>query len=245
MVRRPELKAAVIGAGMLGIDLAERIDASRLLTCALVAGRRGTTGLRLAARRGGATSTDGIHAVTDEIDVVFDASNAVAHPAHRASLSSGDVLSVDLTPGGTGAVVVSTINGSLAETSRNIGMVSCGGQAALPLLHAIAEHCAMEYVEVVTTVASASVGRATRSNLDEYLDVSEAAVREFTRTPHVKFLANISPALPAPAFRVQVTAVAREIRRERVHTAVAAAAEAVRVFAPGYTVTPARRTTGA
>lgn len=240
MARQHKLKAAVIGAGMLGIDLAERLDRSDVLTCVLVAGRAGTTGLRLAARMGCATSIDGIDAVVgarERIDVVFDASNAVEHAAHWAELSSTGVLLVDLTPSSGGTMVAPTVNGHRAETSRHLSLVSCGGQAVLPALNAIVRHCTAEYVEVVTTAAGASAGRATRSNLDEYLVTTEAAVRQLTRVPQTKVMTNISPALPAPAFRAQVTVVARDIQPEPVHTAVEAAAEAVRKFAPGYTVT--------
>ncbi|MFE3205782.1 acetaldehyde dehydrogenase (acetylating) [Embleya sp. NPDC059237] len=239
-IRPPTLKAAVIGAGMLGIDLTERIHRSPLLACALVAGRPGTAGLRMAARMGCATSTAGIDAVLDareRIDVVFDASNALEQATHHERLSTSDVLLVDLTPGSAGTTIVPTVNAALAETSRHLGLVSCGGQAVLPLLHALTGHCTPRYVEVVTTAASASAGRATRSNLDEYLDTTETAIRRLTRAADVKVLANISPALPAPPFRAQVTVIARDIRPDPVHAAVAAAAEAVRAFAPGYTVT--------
>ncbi|MGX8904679.1 hypothetical protein ACR820_05390 [Streptomyces netropsis] len=90
MPNRPQLRAAVIGAGMLGIDLADRLTRSTTMACALVAGRRtSTAGLRLAARMGCATSADGIDVVTGAgIDVVFDASNAAAHPAHWAALDA-------------------------------------------------------------------------------------------------------------------------------------------------------------
>ncbi len=232
-----KLKAAVIGAGLLGIDLANRLTRSTTLSCVLVAGRRSTTGLRHAARMGCATSTGGIDAVAGaDIDLVFDASNAAAHPAHWADLTSAGVLLVNLTPGGGGTMVAPTINGHRAESSRHLSLVSCGGQAVLPVLDVVARHCTPEYIEVVTTVAAASVGRATRLNLDEYINTTEYAMRRLTGTPDVKVLTNISPALPAPPFRAQISVVADDIRPEPLRAEVEAAAAAVRAFALGYKV---------
>lgn len=238
MPHRRKRRAAVIGAGLLGIDLAERLTRSTTLTCALVAGTSsGTAGLRLAARMGCATSTEGIDAVTgSDIDVVFDASNAAAHPAHWADLAFAGVLLVDLTPSGGGTMVAPTVNGHRAESARHLSLVSCAGQAVLPVLDVVAKHCTPAYVEVVTTVAGASVGRATRRNLDEYIATTEYAVRRLTHAPDAKVLTTISPALPAPAFRVQVTVVASDIRPEPLRTGVEAVAAAVRTFAPGYEV---------
>ncbi|MEH6373903.1 acetaldehyde dehydrogenase [Streptomyces sp. KLMMK] len=238
MSKRPQLRAAVIGAGMLGIDLADRLTRSPTMTCALVAGRStSTTGLRLAARIGCATSTDGIDAVTGaDIDVVFDASNAAAHPAHWAALASAGVLLVDLTPSSSGAMVAPTVNGFRAESSRHLSLVSCGGQAVLPVLDMVAQHCVPQYIEVVTTVASASAGRATRLNLDEYIATTEYAVRQLTHVPRAKVMATISPALPAPVFRAEVTVLASDIQPEPLRAGTQAVADAVRVFAPGYEV---------
>lgn len=233
----PQLRAAVIGAGMLGIDLAERLTRSTSLTCALVAGRSSSAGLRRAAQMGCATSTDGIDAVTGAgVDVVFDASTADAHPAHWAELSSTGVLLVDLTPSSGGTMVAPTVNGFRAESHRHLSLVSCGGQAVLPVLDEVAKHCTPDYVEVVTTVASASVGPATRDNLDEYIATTEYAVHKLTQAPHAKVMATISPALPAPVFRAQITVVATDIRREGLCAGVEGAAAAVRMFAPGYEV---------
>lgn len=233
-----KLRVAVIGAGLLGIDLAERLTRSPMLSCALVTGRSSSTaGLRLAARMGCATSTDGIDAVADsDIDVVFDASNAAAHPAHWADLTSVGVLLVNLTPSGGGTMVAPTINGHRAESSRHLSLVSCGGQAVLPVLDVVARYCTPRYIEVVTTVAAASVGRATLLNLDEYIATTEYAMRRLTHTPDAKVMTNISPALPAPAFRAQISVVADDIRPEPLRAGVETAAAAVRAFAPGYKV---------
>ncbi|MER6520219.1 acetaldehyde dehydrogenase [Streptomyces sp. NPDC001553] len=232
------MRTAVLGAGMLGIDLARRLIGSNSLDAPLIAGREGSSGLRQATRMGCAVSTSGIQAVLDaHVDVVFDASSAEAHPAHWAELASADVMLIDLTPSSGGTMVAPTVNGFRAETHRHLSLVSCGGQAVLPVLDVVAKHSRVTYVEVVTTVASASVGPATRNNLDEYVSTTGYAVRRLTDADTTKVLATISPALPAPAFRAQITALADGIDRSALIAGMKSVAIAVREFAPGYEVT--------
>ncbi|MGW4492298.1 acetaldehyde dehydrogenase [Streptomyces sp. NPDC004376] len=233
------LKAAVLGAGLLGLDLAERLNASPVLSCTLVAGRQSSaSALRRAAQLGCEISTKGIEAVVRAgVDVVFDASSAEAHAAHWAALASANVLLVDLTPSSGGSMVTPTVNAVRAESDRHLSLVSCGGQAVLPVLDAIARMSErVGDVEVVTTVASASVGPATRDNLDEYLATTGYAVERLTGSPRVKVLATVSPALPAPSFRAQITACTYGIQPTEVVGTVEAAAAAVRRYAPGYEV---------
>jgi len=185
------------------------------------------------------TSTGGVAAIAaaEDVDVVFDASVASDDEAHRAALVRSGSLLVDLTPSNAGLLVVPTVNGDAVMTARHVGLVSCGGQAAVPVVHAVSEHCIPSYVEVVTTAASASVGPASRRNLDEYLATTEAALRRLTDVPEAKVLATLSPATPAPVFRVQVTIEAQEVRPEPLCAAVHAVADRMRRFVPGYAVT--------
>jgi acetaldehyde dehydrogenase len=174
------------------------------------------------------------------VDVVFDASNACAR--HWADLASAGVLLVDLTPSSSGIMVAPTVTGTPAACDWHLNLISCGGQAVLPVLNVVARKCApgaLEYVEVVTTAASASVGRHTRLNLDEYLAATRHAVRQLGLGGHapaggVKVLANISPARPAPPFRAEVAAIAPGVDPDTLRADLEAAAGTVRAFAPGY-----------
>lgn len=236
--RRPRT-AAVIGAGLLGIDLVDRLTRSTTLYCALVVGRPGaSTGLRRAAEMGVATSTAGVEAISsrDDIEVVFDASDAAANSTHWPALRGTDVLLVNLTPSGAGQMVVPTVNGHQAHTNRHLNLITCGGQAALPILAAIARHCSPDYAEIVTTAASATVGPAARRNLDDYLDTTAFAAARLAPQTEVKVLTFISPAIPAPAFRVHLTVLARDLRAEALRESIRLAANEVRGFAPGYEV---------
>ncbi|MEU9062403.1 acetaldehyde dehydrogenase (acetylating) [Streptomyces sp. NPDC048430] len=233
-------RAVVLGAGMIGIDLIDKVCRSTKLDLALVVGRDcDSLGLRRVADMGHPTTSHGIDAVVDAgpFDIVFDATNADSHAEHWAALRSTGATLIDLTPTGLGTVVVPGVNGHRSAVHRHLNLVSCGGQAAIPVLHAIAQRCTPTYIEVVSTGASASAGRATRLNLDQYIATTSTAIRTFTDTRDVKVMVNLSPARPAPPFRVAMTVLADRVRSAPVRTSIAAAAEAVRAYAPGFKVT--------
>ncbi|MEU8540886.1 acetaldehyde dehydrogenase (acetylating) [Streptomyces sp. NPDC048717] len=243
-------KAAVLGCGKIGMDLAERIGNSGRLECALIVGRdQNSPGLRRAQELGLPTMAGGIAAFADaaeRFDVVFDASNAAAHTAHCQALAATGTVLVDLTPSSTGTRVVPAVNEDAAvQSSRHFNMISCGGQSAIPVLHAVAATCTPSYVEIVATGAFASTGRATRLNIDEYVATTQDAVRELAGVEaRVKALVNLSPARPEPPFRVLATVLADDARPEPVQAAVRAAAARVREYAPGYTLTSCTVTDG-
>jgi acetaldehyde dehydrogenase len=231
---------AVLGAGLIGTDLAGKVQRSQMLDCRLVVGRdRESLGLRRASEMGCPTSPGGIDDLLESgpFDVVFDASNADDHAEHWSRLRTTGTTLIDLTPTQLGTVVVPTVNGETALTHRHINLVSCGGQAAIPVLHALTQHCTPAYIEVVSTGASASAGRATRLNLDQYIATTQAAIQTFTGAPQVKVMVNLSPARPAPPFRVAMTVLAPGLQSEPVRSLVAAAAASVRAYAPGFAVT--------
>ncbi|MGP3990782.1 acetylating acetaldehyde dehydrogenase [Streptomyces sp. 3N207] len=231
---------AVLGAGLIGTDLVSKVHHSKTLDCRLVVGRdRASLGLRRAADMGCATSAGGIEALleSEPCGIVFDASSADAHAEHWARLRSTGTTLIDLTPTQLGTMVVPPVNGQAALEHRHINLVSCGGQAALPVLHAVARHCVPQYIEVVSTGASASAGPATRRNLDQYIALTQAAIRCFTGVPEAKVMVNLTPARPAPPFRVAMTVLAPGLRPRLVRSAVTAAAAKVRAYAPGFAIT--------
>jgi acetaldehyde dehydrogenase len=240
MTAAEPLAVAVIGTGAIGQDLVSKIHRSPVLQCALVAGRNPESeGLRHAARLGYATTTDGIDAILSALrpfDVVFDATNAMSHAEHWLLLQPLDTLLIDLTPSHLGQMVVPTVTGTDRPLERNVSMVSCGGQASAPIAHALACRFPVEYIEVVSTVASDSAGRATRLNLDEYVATTQRAISSFSGVRDAKVMLNISPAVPPATFRTTVHAVIPGATVEDVRTVVAEAADKVRAFAPGYQV---------
>lgn len=234
------LSAAVLGAGLIGIDLTTKILRSDYLDLRLVAGRdMATSGLRQAARDGLPVAAGGIQSLIeagDPFDVVFDATNAAFHAEHAEKLSVYDTMLIDLTPSRVGQMVIPTVNRRVICSHRDISMVTCGGQASVPVLHAIARAHEIDYIEVVTTGATLSVGRGTRLNLDEYVETTQEAVRCFTGVQDVKAILNISPARPPATFRVAMTLVGRSLSADSVHSLVAGAASELRSFVKGFDV---------
>lgn len=231
---------AVLGAGLIGIDLMTKIIRSSRLDLRLVAGRdEATSGLRRAAALGVPVSAGGVEALVDAerpFDVVFDATSAASHPGHVEKLSPLGTTLIDLTPSRTGQMIIPTVNRAEIPAHRDLSMVSCGGQAAVPVLHAITRAHRIDYIEVVTTCATLSIGHGTRVNLDEYVETTQEAVRCFTGVEDVKVMLNISPARPPATFRVAMSLLGPDLTTESVCPLVAGAAGEVRSFAGGFEV---------
>jgi acetaldehyde dehydrogenase len=185
-------------------------------------------------------ATDGIRSLIDaddQFDVVFDATNAISHAEHAEKLSPRGIMLVDLTPSKVGHMIIPTVNRADVITHGDISMVTCGGQASIPILHAITKAHSIRYIEVVTTAATLSVGRGTRLNLDEYVDTTQEAVRAFTGVEDVKAILNISPARPPATFRVAATLLGDDLTSDSVGSLAAAAAADLRSFVGGFQVT--------
>ncbi len=222
------------------MDLAAKITHSDCLDLRLLAGRHDADpALRRAARRGLPVATGGIRSVVDageDFDVVFDATNAACHAEHAEKLAASGALIVDLTPSRVGQLIVPTVNRADIGSQRDISMVTCGGQACLPILHAISRVHAIDCIEVVTTAATLSVGHASRLNLDEYVGTTQDAIRWFTGVEDVKALVNISPARPAATFRVAMYLLGKDLTADSVRSLVDGAADEIRTFAQGFEV---------
>jgi acetaldehyde dehydrogenase len=241
---RPEVAepvtVAVIGTGAIGRDLVSKVDRSPALDCRLVAGRNPeSAGLRYAESLGCATTAGGIEAVLAAprpFDVVFDATSAASHRDHWLLLEPLGTLVIDLTPSKVGQMVAPTVTGVSPAAGRNVNLISCGGQASVPVVHALATHFPVTYFEVVSTVASEVAGRATRLNLDEYVATTGHAVTTFSGVTDVKAILNISPAVPPATFRTAIHARMAGADPVAVRAVVERVAEQVRSFAPGYEV---------
>ncbi|MFJ3264984.1 acetaldehyde dehydrogenase (acetylating) [Serratia liquefaciens] len=235
------LSVAVIGTGAIGMDLVNKIHRSPLLNCGLLAGRnKDSAGFELAAQLGCPTSAGGIDAVLASpkpFDVVFDATNAMSHAKHWELLRPLGSLLIDLTPSHLGKMIVPTVTGTEALTERNVSLISCGGQASIPILHALSRHFRINDIEVVATVASNILGRATRINIDEYVDTTQRALSAFTGVANTKAILNISPAAPPAMFRVTIFAGIPGVTKEQITPVLAEAVEAVRGFSAGYSLT--------
>jgi acetaldehyde dehydrogenase len=234
------LSVAVLGAGLIGIDLMTKIIRSDHLDLGLVVGRdQATSGLRQAARAGVPVAAGGIQSIVDAerpFDVVFDATSASSHAEHVEKLSPSGTMLIDLTPSRSGQMIFPTVNRADIAAHRDLSMVSCGGQAAVPILHAITQAHEIDYIEVVTTTATLSIGHGTRMNLDEYVETTQEAVRCFTGVTDVKAILNVSPARPPATFRVAMSLLGKDLTTDSLHSLVMGAAAEVRSFARGFEV---------
>ncbi len=234
------LSVAVIGTGAIGMDLFNKIYHSHVLNCGLLVGRnKDSAGLDVAVKMGFPTSVNGIDAILaspQPFDVVFDATNAMSHVKHWELLRPLGTLLIDLTPSHLGKMIVPTVTGTNALTERNISLISCGGQASIPILHALSRNFQINDIEVVATVASNIIGRSTRINIDEYVETTQQAISAFTGVANTKAILNISPAIPPAMFRVTIFANITGATIEQITPVICSAVEEVRTFSSGYSL---------
>lgn len=236
------LRAAILGTGHLGTDLLLKVMASPVLRCTLFAGRRAESpGIQMARTRGVRSSTAGINAIIDAldyIDVVFDATSAADATRHWAILEPLGTPVIDLTPANLGKFCVPVLNLADCLDEPYVSMVTCGGQAAVPMARCVSEATEdLGYLEIVSASAAASVGPATRANIDEYVVTTESATREFCGTANTKTMLVINPAEPGVVMRNSVAvSVAERVDIAALSTAVADLEKQISAYVPGYRV---------
>lgn len=195
------IKIGIIGTGNIGTDLLLKIIKTNFLTPIIFSGRRmNSEGISIAKRHQIPVTDKGIDYFIDNpniCDVVFDCTNANDAIKHAKIFSTQGIKVIDLTPAKVGELCVPSINGNIISMYNNINMITCGGQASLPLLHIISNNCrSLPYIEVVSQIASKSAGMATRINIDNYIHTTETAIKKFTIAERCKVILNLNPAEP-------------------------------------------------
>ena len=166
-----KIKVGIIGPGNIGSDLMYKVFRSERLEMGMMAGIVDSEGIRRAAALGVPVSTKGVEAVTWEpgIRIAFDATSAAAHIKRNApALKEAGIVSVDLTPAALGPYCVPSVNLKALHVEPDINMVTCGGQATIPIVHAVERVAGAEYAEIVACISSKSAGPGTRANMDEF-----------------------------------------------------------------------------
>lgn len=169
-----KIKAAILGSGNIGTDLMYKLERSREIEIAAVIGiDPDSDGLQRAKERGYAVFANGIQAIVDQPDmaeIVFDATSAKAHVRHAKALKELGKVAIDLTPAARGPFVCPVVNlqEQLEKETANVNMITCGGQATIPIVYAINRVADVSYAEIVATIASKSAGPGTRANIDEF-----------------------------------------------------------------------------
>ncbi len=234
-----KLGVAILGTGNIGTDLMMKVLRSPVLECRLFAGRNlSSPGMTKASLLNVPVSARGLQGIADlknELSLVFDATSALDHVKHAPLLAEMGIVAVDLTPAKVGRMCVPAVN--LADCLRepNINMITCGGQASIPLAHAIkAANPDVEYLEAVSSIASRSAGPATRINLDEYLQTTEQGLQLFGGCARTKAILNLNPAQPCVHMQTTVMAKIAKPDLERTRAAVAEMVARIKAYIPGY-----------
>jgi acetaldehyde dehydrogenase len=235
------LKVAIIGSGNIGSDILCKVQRSPMLHCTLFAGRSSaSSGLAFARGRGTATTDNGIAGLLDRLDLfdlVFDATSAAAHQEHAPMLEARGKTVINLTPAPNGDPCIPTLNGDQMLQVGNINMITCGGQASIPIASAIAKaNKSIKYIEVVSSISADSAGPATRLNLNHYLATTEAALGQFTGCKRVKAILNINPAKPSVYMQTAISALVDDPDMPVTKLAIDRAVAEVRQCVPGYEV---------
>jgi len=195
------IKAGIIGTGNIGTDLLLKILKTDFIIPVIFAGRRmESDGIRVALEKGIPVTDKGIQYFIDNpncCDVVYDCTSAADAFEHAQIFASQGIKVVDLTPAKMGPLCVPSINPEVILTSGNVNMITCGGQASMPMLNLISKYCdKLDYIEVVSQIASKSAGMATRINVDSYIHTTEMAIKMFTKCSNCKVILNLNPAEP-------------------------------------------------
>lgn len=241
----PKINCAVIGSGNIGTDLLYKLKRSAVLNPVWLVGiDAGSEGLQRASAMGIKISHQGVSSLLpyiedDRILIAFDATSAQAHVENWEMLKARRVSVIDLTPAAIGKLYVPSIN--IAEVSasseRNFNMISCGGQATAPIVHAINQVQEVAYAEVVASMSSKSVGPGSRKNLDEVLNTTSNALMTVAGAARAKVIVVVNPAEPPMLMRNTISCVVSEpINELAIRDAISQRVSEVQKYVPGYRV---------
>ncbi|MCA8324491.1 acetaldehyde dehydrogenase (acetylating) [Burkholderia cepacia] len=236
-------KAAIIGSGNIGTDLMIKImrRGRHLDVAAMVGIDPASDGLARAARLGVATTHEGVEGlarlpVFDEIDFVFDATSAGAHVKNDAFLRTlkPGIRVIDLTPAAIGPYCVPVVNLDAHLDAPNVNMVTCGGQATIPMVAAVSRVAKVHYAEIVASISSKSVGPGTRANIDEFTETTSKAIEAVGGAGKGKAIIVLNPAEPPLMMRDTVYVLSEAADRAQIEASVGQMAAAVQAYVPGY-----------
>ncbi|MGG0655895.1 acetaldehyde dehydrogenase (acetylating) [Rummeliibacillus pycnus] len=239
-----KLKVAIIGSGNIGTDLMYKVERSDYLEMSVMVGiDPESEGLRRAKNLGYETIVNGIDGLVERqelFDIVFDATTAKVHANHSEKVTSLGKRMIDLTPAAIGPFVVPAANLAQHLEENNVNMVTCGGQATIPIVHAIHRVADVEYAEIVATVASKSAGPGTRANIDEFTRTTAKAIVEVGGAQKGKAIIVLNPAEPPIIMRDTVHALVKEEGMEKeIIASLEEVVKTVQQYVPGYQMTSA------
>jgi acetaldehyde/propanal dehydrogenase len=238
-----KINCAIIGSGNIGTDLMYKLQRSKLLNPAWMVGiEPQSEGLARAKTHGLKITHEGVdgllaHVKADRIQIAFDATSAYVHKANSDKLTRLGVMMIDLTPAAIGPYCVPPVNlrQHAGQREMNVNMVSCGGQATIPMVYAVSRVQKVKYGEIVATVASKSVGPGTRKNIDEFTRTTAAGVEQVGGAERGKAIIVINPADPPMIMRDTIHCLTEDAPKQKeIEASVRDMLAEVQKYVPGY-----------
>jgi len=238
-----KLKVAIVGSGNIGTDLMIKVmrNAQYLEMGAMVGIDPESDGLARASRMGVATTHEGVEGLTrlpifSEIDFVFDATSANAHVKNDAFLKihKPGLRLIDLTPAAIGPYCVPVVNLEEHLMAGNVNMVTCGGQATIPMVAAVSRVAKVHYAEIIASIASKSAGPGTRANIDEFTETTSKAIEVVGGAAKGKAIIIMNPAEPPLIMRDTVFVLSEAVDEAVIEASIEEMVSAVQAYVPGY-----------
>lgn len=238
-----KIRCAIIGPGNIGTDLIYKIKRSPVLEPVWMVGiDPESVGLARAREMGLKTTHEGVdgllpHVLEDNIQIAFDATSAYVHAENSRKLNALGVMMIDLTPAAIGPLCVPPVNlrQHADKVEMNVNMISCAGQATIPMVYAVSSVQSVEYAEIIASLSSKSVGPGTRANLDEFTYTTSNAIEVVGGARKGKALAIINPAEPPMIMRNTIYCLTDdEPDQERITESVLKMIKEVQKYVPGY-----------
>jgi len=235
-----KVKVAIIGSGNIGTDLMYKLRKSEVIELNTMIGIDSESdGLKRAKEAGYEVFDNGIQAIIDNpslADIVFDATSAKAHSYHAKVLGELGKIVIDLTPAACGPFVCPAIQNNNFVDKQNVNMITCGGQATIPIVYAINEVANVTYAEIVATISSLSAGPGTRANIDEFTITTKRGIEEVGGADSGKALIILNPADPPILMRDTVYCEVENMDEFSIQEAIYKMVEVVKRYVPGYSL---------
>lgn len=235
-----KVKVGIIGTGNIGTDLLMKVCKSDKLECGIFAGwNPDSPGIARAKLMGIRTTAESINYIIkhpDCCEIVFDATSAKVHLDNAPILKQLGKFAIDLTPAHVGKFCVPAVNLEDALSLQNVNLVTCGGQATIPLAYAINQCADVKYLEIVATIASKSAGKGTRDNIDEFTQTTKDALMEIAGVKKAKAIIVLNPAEPPITMRNTLYAIIDNPDMKKISEAVKLMEKKIQQYASGYKI---------